>query len=117
MFFRGVYYKSQNYMEVGIDIVNIEEFKTKMGDGDALLSVFLDSELKSFTGFESLAGVFAAKEAFFKALGRKIDWKDVWVKKSDTGKPQLQTNATDYNIKLSISHSKDYAVAVVLIEK
>lgn len=101
---------------IGIDLVFIPEFKKKFESID-LKTVFLDSEISENLHLESLAGIFAAKEAFFKALGRKENWLEVWIEKNKEGKPQLRSLLLQANAKaeVSISHSGDYAAAAVLL--
>ncbi len=101
---------------VGIDLVFIPDFKKRIEKID-LNTVFLDSELRESERVENLAGVFAAKEAFFKALGRKGNWLDVWVEKELSGKPNLKSSLlSNVKIELSISHSGEYATAIVIIQ-
>lgn len=102
---------------LGIDIAYLPEFKMKMKNFP-LEKVFLPFELSQNKTSESLAGVFAAKEAFFKAIGRKQDWLTVWIEKNRKGKPQLKTlllNKTQ-KTEVSISHAGDYAIAIVMIK-
>lgn len=100
---------------IGIDLVFIPEFKKRLEKID-LKTVFLDSELRENPSTESLAGIFAAKEAFFKALGRKENWLDVWVEKEPSGKPNLKLRfLPNAKLALSISHSGEYATAIVII--
>ena len=105
-------------MKVGIDLVQISEFQERLREAGGLDKVFLDFEREHSRSPESLAGAFAAKEAFFKAIGRKGDWLDVWIEKDKWGKPALATKEVGFGkeIQVSISHSGDYAVAVVVIE-
>lgn len=107
---------------LGIDLVYLPEFEKKLKDLD-LGKVFLSHELSQNKTKESLAGIFAVKEAFFKAIGRKEDWLSVWIEKDPTagsgqGKPQLYSTLIKNNQKaeVSISHAGDYAIAVVIIE-
>lgn len=87
-------------------------------------------ESKGAAAHQSYAGRFAAKEAFLKALKTgwrgKLSWTDIEVLSDAEGVPSLkitneaarlmdQAGATD--IHLSISHTKDHAVAQVLLEK
>ena len=76
---------------------------------------------------------FAAKEAFVKALGtgfrKNINFKDIEVLKNHYGKPYLLINkkvinkiktsfkVKKFNILLSISDEKKYAIASVIISK
>ena len=101
---------------LGIDIVYLPEFKEKLKDLD-LEKVFLASELSQNKSIESLAGIFAAKEAFFKAVGKKESWLNVWIEKNKDGKPELKSIIiqNDKKADVSISHAGDYAVAIVIL--
>jgi holo-[acyl-carrier protein] synthase len=103
-------------MQCGIDLVYQPDFKARTQEISAG-QVFTQLELEQNQRLEQLAGVFAAKEAFMKALGRKIDWLDVWVEKHANGQPVLKSNILPprQSVSLSISHDGDYAAAVVII--
>ena len=77
---------------------------------------------------EQLAGMFSAKEAYKKAIGAKytqtIYIKDIIIERSNTGAPRLRLErsavkalrACSANHALvSISHEKEYAIAMVVI--
>lgn len=76
----------------------------------------------------SLAGRWAAKEAFLKALGGSIadiPYHDIVVLKRSGGGPQLQVagvaaralrSCEGARLHLTISHEHDFAVATVVIE-
>ena len=83
-----------------------------------------------FNTSNSYAKRYAAKEACSKALGtglaKGIFWKDVEVVNNKQGKPfiKLHNNALkrinkitkkDYNIEVSLSDEKNYAIANVII--
>ena len=103
-------------MSIGIDFVNIKDFQRRLSARGALEKIFTTAELEQNTKTESLAGVFALKEAFCKALGRKVDWHDVWIEKSKSGKPLLQSSLLqERTAEVSISHDGEYAIAIVLI--
>lgn len=80
-------------------------------------SIFTDTEMQQNVSLENLAGVFAAKEAFMKALGKKVDWREIWVEKLASGQPVLKSDliTAQQSTTLSISHDGDYAVAMVII--
>jgi len=104
-------------MQLGIDLVQISELKKRLDDESLLAKVFTTSELQQNSRVESLAGIYAAKEAFFKALGKKLNWLDVWIEKIETGMPTIHSaHLNNLNATVSISHSGDYATAVVVIE-
>lgn len=118
---------------VGIDLVSIEDLKTKIQNQTFINKVFTENEIdycQSYrSAIEHYAGKFAAKEAFMKAIGKGIQ-QGIWFKQIEiineaTGAPTfnlhrqaLETaNALHINrIHGSISHSKDYAVAIVILE-
>lgn len=104
-------------MKIGIDLVKISEVSKKILE-DTVGKVFLPTELAQNTTKENLAGIFAAKEAFFKAIGKKVDWLDVWIEKDDQGQPKLFSNylSSTQNSTMSITHQDDFAIAVVIIE-
>jgi len=77
-----------------------------------------------------LAARFAAKEALFKALGKGLSegmtWNDVMVKNEESGKPYivLRDRAREIadsmkveTIHLSLTHSEECSIAVVILEK
>ncbi|RDU34840.1 holo-ACP synthase [Neobacillus piezotolerans] len=69
---------------------------------------------------EYLAGRFAAKEAFAKALGTGIgaslSFQDIEVGKDELGKPYF-VRPEKVKAHLSITHTKEYAAAHVVIEE
>lgn len=100
-------------MRIGTDLVHIPKFEKVMNDPDALRRVFTEEEIVDRT--ESMAGKFAAKEAYFKALGKKGDWHEVQVLKKESGEPYLICEH-EKTARVSISHDGDYALAFVVIE-
>lgn len=85
-------------------------------------------ESKNVQKYQSYSGRFAAKEAIFKALSDiiedkyKIKWTDFEIINDKTGNPHVQIN-TDIidknkikNIDISISHCKEYATAMCIVE-
>jgi holo-[acyl-carrier protein] synthase len=115
---------------VGVDIIEISRIEAiiKRWGKTFLERVFTPQELKSFSNTSSLAARFAAKEAVLKAIGacdKGISWKDIEILAESSGKPlviltgkaKLQADASAITkINISLSHSKDYAVAFVIGE-
>ncbi|MCX6010840.1 MAG: holo-ACP synthase [Chloroflexi bacterium] len=112
---------------IGIDIIEIARLKEAIAQrGESFLKrIYTDSELKSYRGkLPSLAARFAAKEAVIKALGKTTAGtrlKDIEIVADDKGKPlvnlygkaQSQAEALGLNgFAVSLSHSREYAVAV-----
>ncbi len=117
---------------VGIDIVDIGIFKSRLDDG-MIKELFLPGEIEYCSSrarpWESYAARFAAKEASFKALGAGLSsglrWKSVEITKEESGAVSVQLSgkalekARDLQVKqirLSISHSGVNAIAVVTME-
>ena len=109
-----------NKLKIGCDLVFIPKFvdSAKQSNGTFLEKLFTSYELAQEPTYESLAGVFAVKEAFLKASGLKFDsWHQMEVYKLASGKPVLHfpTDIHYESIDISISHDGDYAMAVVVI--
>lgn len=107
---------------IGIDIVDISRFKLFAEDKIFLAKYFSQSEVQ--LGVESMAGRFAAKEAFLKAVKNRylLNWDDIEIIKKPDGSPDFKLKNTaakfveNRYIHLSISHSSDLAIALVIIE-
>ena len=100
-------------MKVGADIVKISRIAglTEAERKKLFQPTEIDRPL------QSLAGIFAAKEAVKKALGVDIDWLDMEI--TSNGAPTIKLKNED-GIKdrsLSISHDGDYAIAFVIFQK
>jgi len=110
----------------GIDIIEVERIQKAVERwGDVFLNyVFTPPEIEHAKKFKfpyrHYAGRFAAKEAIFKAMGLpNLSWQDVTIINDATGKPVCQYNNIDPKKRLliSISHSRDYAVASAIVEE
>ena len=115
---------------VGVDIIEISRIEQviKRWGKTFLVRVFTPSELLLFGNTPSLAARFAAKEAVLKAINacdKGISWQDIEILAENSGKPKVNLTgkakfqADAYaisQIHLSLSHSKDYAVAFVIGE-
>ena len=107
-------------IKTGTDIVEISRF-AKMQDIDLFLKhAFTKRERDYFGGLKnpckSIAGAFAAKEAFSKYMGsgfRGFGLRDVEVLHDSLGKPYLVFMNNRISADVSISHSDLYACAVV----
>lgn len=106
---------------IGIDIVDIRRIAGMVERyGDRFLEkVFTPAEVgyaeKRKRKEESLAGRFAAKEAFMKASGRRLVFTDIEVL-SESGKPYIMYHGVRYD-NVSISHERSYAVSVVMLKE
>lgn len=120
---------------IGIDIVlnsRIERIIDKWGD-KFLSKFFSEKELENISRahnrYQRFAGNYAVKEAFAKAVGtgfrKGLRIRDIVVMRDKMGKPYVMLNGTANNyidkiggkkIQASISHEKDYSVAIVIVE-
>ena len=115
-------------MEIGIDIVKISRFdKEKISNEKFLNKIFTKNEIeyckKKDNPSKYFATRFAGKESVIKALSsfnEKINFKQIEILNEDNGRPFvkiLNNNKSKYNIKISMSHSFDEAIASVIIDK
>ncbi len=120
---------------IGIDIIEIKRIKAAVDKyGQSFLHrVYNDKEIKYCQGrgtyrYPELAVRFAAKEAFSKAIGlgiagfgrnnHGIKWKDVEIKNDSLGKPLIYFKGKPLaKAHISLSHSRDFAVASVYVEE
>ena len=108
-------------MKVGIDIVAIDRIKNiyKKFGYKFLHKIFTERELEEFKGIENfnrkiekISGRFAAKEAVMKTDENLTEFKKIEILSSSKGIP-IVANLNGYEI--SISHEKEYAVAVAVL--
>jgi holo-[acyl-carrier protein] synthase len=111
----------------GVDITEVGRLRRAIEKWGAsfLNRVFTKEELKNaktrLNFYSHLAGRFAAKEAVFKALGNmKLNLNEVQILNDKNGRPYceiLNGKFKDFDILISISHVKNYAVANAIITK
>ena len=112
---------------IGLDIVEIKRIKAiserQMKFVDRVLTLSEKETYQSLTGqrqVEFLAGRYAAKEAYAKAvgtgIGSSLSFLDIQIHYDSYGKPIIEKPLKE-GVHLSISHSAEYAVAQVIIEK
>jgi len=113
----------------GIDIIEISRIKKAIARwGEAFLRrIYTETEIELYRQKpSSLAARFACKEAVMKLLGtgrRGICWREIETLSHPSGKPfvnlygRAQSLAEKLGLKeitVSLSHSKDYAIASVI---
>jgi holo-[acyl-carrier protein] synthase len=118
----------------GIDLVKIKKMEKIIKRwGESFTKKIFTSQERAYcenrnNKYQSYAARFAAKEAFLKALGlgmRGVSWKEIEVENNQLGQPTITTSGklkpiisrdkVD-KIYLTISHTKDYAIAEVILE-
>lgn len=122
---------------VGHDLIEIERIRRALGrDGERFLRRFHATERAYCARFAdpapSFAARFAAKEAFQKVWPRPFGWADVWVVRDETpdgpfprSRPYLrfvpaidaEMTAHGWRAHLSLTHTKEHASAVVVLEE
>jgi len=112
-------------IKTGIDIIEIQRIKNaEKNHANFLSRVYSEREIEylkscSFKA-ETMAGMYAAKEAYSKFLGtgfRGFGLSDIEVMHKENGKPYIVFMGKESFADLSISHSKENAVAVVCGEE
>ncbi len=100
--------------KVGTDIIRISRIEKSIKSEHFKTSVFTEKEIEYCKNAESFAGIFSAKEAYFKALGTGINKKlnNIEICHDDKGKPYI--NGVP-NSDVSISHDGDYAISTVIL--
>ncbi len=117
---------------IGNDIIEIERIEKAISKEGFKNKIYTQRELKNIekrgNRTETYAGIFSAKEAISKAIGtgvREFSLTDLEILNDDLGKPHvvvsekldkiLKTKKEDYQIEISISHSRKYATAMAII--
>jgi holo-[acyl-carrier protein] synthase len=118
-------------LHVGIDLVSVREVEEAIAEhGDRYLTrVFTEQErLECRSRPDRLAARFAAKEATLKALrvqDEGVNWLLIAVKRSAHGEPgielageiaELAERRGLQSLTVSLTHERDHAAAVVLME-
>ena len=117
---------------IGNDIIEIERIEKAISKESFKDKIYTQRELENIkkrgNRAETYAGVFSAKEAISKAIGtgvREFSLTDLEILNDDLGKPYvvvsekldkiIKSKKKDYQIEISISHSKKYATAVAIV--
>ena len=119
---------------IGVDLVDIGRVRKLLEQDNGFVErMFTAREIayceSKYFKAQHYAARFTAKEAFFKALGTGfrdgMSWQDVEVENDELGKPQIRLTAAALKkfkskklqgVLLSLSHTKELAVALVVIE-
>jgi len=115
-------------ISTGVDIVEIQRIQKAILKSETFLNkIYTKHEItyckeKGKQQYKSFAARFAAKEAYVKALGTgflaTIPPKSIEVRNNKEGKPYIYIEGKKIkNCDISLSHSKEYAVAYVVIYK
>ncbi|MBN1327160.1 MAG: holo-ACP synthase [Candidatus Cloacimonetes bacterium] len=120
---------------IGVDIIEVARVEKLIDRDDKFLQkIFTQTEInycRQFTNkAQHFAGRFSVKEAFLKAMGtgwsNGLKFNEIETVNDDLGKPEIILYGTTKEIfmrqnfdiaHVSIAHLKEYATAVVVIEK
>jgi len=111
---------------IGIDLLEVSRIQKAVERNARFLDrVFTEKEIQysqpKKNKYQHLAARFAAKEAFFKAIGKSVAWTDVEVVNEPSGQPRLLVHAKEdfgfAHCHLSLSHLAEHALAIVILEK
>ena len=115
---------------IGVDIVEISRMEKSIENSRFLTRNFTTAENEYFMlknyNIHTIAAAFAAKEAVSKAFGtgiRGFNLTDIEILHDKLGKPYVNLYnkcleiANGAKINLSLSHTGDYAVAFVVMER
>ena len=117
---------------IGNDIIEIERIEKAISKEGFKNKIYTQKELENIqkrgNRTETYAGIFSAKEAISKAIGtgvREFSLTDLEILNDDLGKPYvvvsekldkiLRNKKENYQIEISISHSRKYATAMAII--
>ena len=114
----------------GTDIIEISRIKKAIETNEKFLDrIYTDSEIlysdsKKSQKYESYAARFAAKEAVYKLISSNVQfvdgmWKKIEILNKESGKPYVKLDLEVPGLKyidISLSHSRDYAVAMVVAD-
>ena len=110
---------------IGTDITDINKFKKIPYNTNKKFyeKIFLSSEIKYCVKYKNpsphFAGKFAVKASVTKAISEKISFLDIETFHSNS-KPQIRLKGKinkKYAFRASLSHEKNFAIAVVISEK
>ena len=110
---------------IGTDITDINKFKKipYITNKKFYEKMFLPSEIKYCVKYKNpsphFAGKFAVNESVIKAISEKISFLDIETFHSNS-KPQIRLKGKinkKYAFRASLSHEKNFAIAVVISEQ
>lgn len=104
-------------MKIGIDLVDIGELEKKMADNPKIIEKMLSLDETREWRLEKLAGKIAAKEAIQKTGYIKTgEWLEIQILNKEDGEPYVvdKTGKKLDNLQVSVSHTKNLAVAVAV---
>ena len=107
---------------LGIDLVEIARIRRAMENPRFVYRVLTDAEREFCTTPSRVAGRWAAKEAIYKAVGLPLKFTDIEILQDPLGAPHIKIHSHQFDgkrlrIQVSITHEKNHAVAVAILER
>ena len=120
---------------VGVDIIEVKRIEKLITNSNRFkLRVYTEKEIEYCearkNSTQNYAARFAAKEAFLKAIGtgwrKGVAFREIEVVNDEIGKPEIVLHGKTRiiaeekpikSIQVSLSHVKELAVAVVVVEE
>ena len=116
----------------GTDIIEISRVEKSINNtnGRFIKDIYNKKEIeycenRGQAKYQHYAARFAAKEALFKAISEflndkyEVSWQNAQIINDENGKPHIEFIDVEFpqieSIDISISHSKEYAVAQVVL--
>lgn len=107
---------------IGIDMTTVSRFTQYLEDRENsfIRRVFTQNETGYCFSYKNadvhLAGIFALKEATSKALGiKQYPYIEIEVRHDENGAPEVWHNGQKLTVKVSISHTDEYAIAIAAV--
>lgn len=106
---------------IGIDIVSVERIERALRRPRFATRVLTERERDHCRTPQQVAGRWAAKEAVCKCLGCALPMTAIEVIPGSDGAPEVLIEGLPayqgYRVAVSVSHEREFAVAVALLER
>jgi len=107
-------------INIGTDIIEISRFKNKPIEHNRTFynSIFSIDEIAYCQKFKDpyshFAGIFAAKEATIKCMGKPFSMSKIQLYWDKDGRPHVEIAQEKIQINVTISHTQTIAIAVAV---
>lgn len=106
---------------LGIDAVAVARIERALQRKGFLERILTEAERKRVCTAQYVAGRWAAKEAVMKCLPDVVSWRQVEILPDGQGAPTVRfldrKDRSGLRVMVSITHERDVAVAMAIVEK
>lgn len=105
-------------MEIGIDLIEISKLQEIISRTPSFLSKVLTNKELENISIQTIAGKIATKEAIIKTgYCGAGEWQKIQILSDKDGKPHVYSDQNELikELKVSISHTDTYAIAMALL--